>query len=113
MLGICSDDIDTILLTYGHPDHIGGLLDENGEPVYKKPELRLHPFEIQHWLNDEKQHSANERGKRNIILVRQVLNAYAAKVRFIDEKAIAHGIRSVWLPGHTPGHSGFHIHSNE
>lgn len=113
MLGIHSDDIDTILLTHCHPDHIGGLLDENGEPVYKKAELYLHPLEFQYWLDDEKQHSASERGKRNFTLVRQVLNASAAKVRLIDEKAIAHGIRSVWLPGHTPGHSGFHIHSDE
>lgn len=113
MLGIRSDDIDTILLTHGHPDHTGGLLDENGRPVYKKAELHMHPLEIAHWQDNQKQKAADERGQRNFSLVRKVLDAYAGRIRLIGDDEITQDICPEWLPGHTPGHSGFRIHSNE
>ena len=33
--GVSPDDIDTVLLTHCHPDHIGGLLDPEIKPVLK------------------------------------------------------------------------------
>ena len=32
--GIAPEDIDTVILTHGHPDHIGGNTDSEGKPVF-------------------------------------------------------------------------------
>ena len=34
--GISPDDIDTVILTHGHPDHIAGTVDEQGRLVFPK-----------------------------------------------------------------------------
>ncbi|WP_455810647.1 MBL fold metallo-hydrolase [Pseudomonas graminis] len=110
-LGVSPADVDTLLLTHAHPDHIGGLLDAEGEPVYKHAEVFIHPLEAEYWRDDDKLKEASERGKRNFALARRVLDAYQQNLHFFDGNEIMAGILPVWLPGHTPGHSGFRISS--
>lgn len=48
-------------------------------------------------------------GQRNFALARRTLDAWALSFWIIIE--VVEGIRPLWLPGHTPGHSGFRIDS--
>lgn len=112
-VGVSQNDVDTVLLTHCHPDHIGGLLDAESRPVFEHAKLLLHYREADYWRDDEKLNMASERGQRNFRLARQTLDAYAHNVRFFNEDNITEGISPVWLPGHTPGHCGFRIDSDE
>lgn len=109
--GIVPADIDTVLLTHCHPDHIGGLLDTEGKPLYKNAALYLHPLEARYWADDNRLKDASERTSRNIALARRALAGYARKLLFTDGSEILDGIKPIWLPGHTPGHTGFEINS--
>lgn len=116
-VGISHDEVDTVLLTHCHPDHIGGLLDDEKRPVFQHAALLLHHREADYWRDDEKRKIASERGQRNFMLAHQTLEAYARNVRvfsegnIFSEDNITEGISAVWLPGHTPGHTGFRIDS--
>lgn len=111
--GVNHNDVDSVLLTHCHPDHIGGLLDAEGRPVFEHAELFLHPLEASHWRDDGKLKKASAHGQRNFRLARQTLDAYAENVRFLSADNIIKGITPVWLPGHTPGHCGFRIDADE
>lgn len=111
--GVRAEEIDTVLLTHGHPDHIGGLLDDDERPVYENAHLYLHPKEVAYWQDDNELRKVNERRQQNFARMRRTLKAYAGRLHLLDDSDVLLGIRPVWLPGHTPGHTGFRIDAGD
>lgn len=107
--GITPGDIDTILFTHAHFDHIGGVLSEHGEVLFPRAELLISSDEFNYINADKYFTAANDRVKGNILFARNIFNKYHNNLRFIDEGEVLPGIFAIPLKGHTPGHTGYRI----
>ena len=111
LAGVQASDIDTILLTHAHPDHVGGLLDSSGEAAFPDAELVIHQHEVSFWEDDSNLSRASERARGNFLFVRKVFDQYRGKMRLFTDNEVLPGISAMPLLGHTAGHSGYRIES--
>lgn len=100
--GIVPEDIDTVILTHGHGDHIGGCTDAEGRPNFPNARYVMWQTEWAHWTDEANLASMPERIAR---LVRHCLLPISGQMELIDAYIeIAPGIRAIAAPGHTVGH---------
>lgn len=111
--GLSAADIDTIVLTHLHPDHIGGLL-QNGAPVFTKAEVIVAEAEATFWSDAAMMAAASEDAQGLFQLAQTTLIAYGDQVTQVASDAeIAPGVSLTLSPGHTPGHSVLRIDGGE
>ena len=106
--GYGPDDIDTVVITHGHPDHIGGLTT-GGKPVFPNARYVFGATEFDFWKRNE---NVREARKFNRELFMKICEPLADRATFIkpgDE--VAEGIHAVDAAGHSPGMMAYHIES--
>jgi glyoxylase-like metal-dependent hydrolase (beta-lactamase superfamily II) len=111
--GVQPGDIDTVLITHFHGDHINGLRNKAGEFVFPKAKVLVPAPEHAFWMDDAKMNAAPEGMKGAFQNARRVFAQMPADklVRFEPGGEVAPGIRSVAAFGHTPGHTLFQLQS--
>jgi glyoxylase-like metal-dependent hydrolase (beta-lactamase superfamily II) len=104
-VGIAPEDIDTVIITHGHPDHLGGNTDKDGKPAFPNARYVMWKDEWDFWIT-ERAEKALEEHSREILLTTARRNLAPLKnlVDLVDREAeIVPGISAIVAPGHTPG----------
>jgi glyoxylase-like metal-dependent hydrolase (beta-lactamase superfamily II) len=110
--GVQPAQIDTILISHFHPDHINGIKDKDGRKVFANAEIQVPAPEWAFWMDDAKMNAAPEAARPAWLNVRRIFADIAREVkRFEPGAEVAPGIVSVGSFGHTPGHTSFAVAS--
>jgi len=107
-VGIGTGDIDTVIMTHGHDDHIGGNTDAQGNPTFPKARYIMWKEEWTFWTSGAEKLYENA----EVAFTRKNLLAIQRQMDLLDHEAeIVPGIRAVAAPGHTIGHMAVAISS--
>src|SRR5262245_64925046 len=110
--GIDPGKISRILLSHFHPDHIFGLMEKGSNaPVFPKAELVVSATEYRWWTEPGRVEKLPEARKALGQRIHGVFPGWKNFTLVEHEREVAPGIRLVNAPGHTPGHSAFHVSS--
>lgn len=105
--GVTPEDITHVLFTHLHSDHAGGAVTADGQPAFPNAQLVAHRDEEPYWFAD-----AAPEGTPEVVdqyVAAQALRSIRSQFRWIEAGSVLPGVELVHLPGHTPGHSGFRV----
>lgn len=110
--GITPDNVDSILLSHMHPDHIFGLMEKDtNAQVYPNAEILVSEAEYNFWTDPAKTAKLPEGRQGLAKRIQATFPDWDNVSQFSGEKEIAPGIRAIDSFGHSPGHVSFHISS--
>ena len=110
--GVKPTDIDVILISHFHPDHINGIKDKDGRKVFANAEILVPAPEWAFWMDDARMNAAPQAARPAFLNARRIFADIAHEVkRFEPGGEVAPGITSVAAYGHTPGHTAYAVAS--
>jgi glyoxylase-like metal-dependent hydrolase (beta-lactamase superfamily II) len=118
-VGVSPEQIDAVLITHMHGDHIGGLL-ENDKAAFPKAKIYISQPEYDFWTDDKAMQQMPEEKRGGFINARKVIAAYKDKVILFQPNtlgknlsALLPGVSGIAAYGHTPGHTMYLVKSNK
>lgn len=111
--GIQPGEIDTVLISHYHGDHLGGLRTKAGALVFANAKILVPSVEHAYWMDDARMAAAPAAMKGAFENVRRVFGGLGTdKLQTFEAGVeVAPGIQSIAAYGHTPGHTLFEVQS--
>lgn len=109
-LGLAPADIDLIILTHLHPEHVGGLINRDGSPVFENARVVSCRTEWRWWNNNDAPRGLSEGYLPFVQRARAATRPYddAGKlITFSGTEVVSDGVTGFPALGHTAGHSLF------
>lgn len=106
--GYTLEDVDIVVVTHCHPDHIGNLM-AGGKPTFPNAEIVFGRTEFDYWVKGE---NIPDFRPPTLEMFREVAEPMGERARFIEPgDDVVSGVTAVDAFGHSAGHMAFHIES--
>lgn len=104
--GISREEIDIIILSHGHPDHIGGITHPEYGSTFPNAHYFISKKEWEFWASDPDLVQVDETVKHTMLTsVQKNLIPIQDNLTLVDDETeIVPGIKFIRAPGHTPDH---------
>ena len=111
--GFKPEDVDHVVISHYHGDHINGLRKKDGSLAFPKAKVHVPAPEHAFWFDDAKMNAAPPAAKGAFENARKVIGSLPADilVKYEPGQELAPGIRAEAAFGHTPGMSMVSVQS--
>ena len=106
--GISAEAIDVVILSHGHPEHIGGLIVD-GAPAFPSAQIYISRQEFDFWTDPSRAGTEWDWEHAHALRTLQMLRERITFLPEEDEGEVIRGVRSLRTPGHTIDHRSFLI----
>jgi glyoxylase-like metal-dependent hydrolase (beta-lactamase superfamily II) len=112
--GYTPEEVDLVLVTHLHSDHVGGLTTQDGKRIFPNAEIYVAKAESDFWLSPEIAAKAPKDAQPFFQSAQAIAAPYIKAGKwhtFSGSESIVDGMQLVPLRGHTPGHTGYEFSS--